>query len=79
MKDAEEIVQDGGDKIRERWKRYFEEQVNDENDKEMRMEVGDSVNEEVLEVIKAEVRVAMKKTKLGKDGEDAGSGINASW
>ena len=47
-------------------KRYFEELMHEENDRDMRAYAGDSVNEEVMEIRKEGLRTTLKNIKTGK-------------
>ncbi|KAG7470479.1 hypothetical protein JOB18_047048 [Solea senegalensis] len=48
------------------WKEYFEELMNEENEREQRVEEVTTVNHEVAEISKDEVRGALKRMKNGK-------------
>ncbi|XP_061605912.1 uncharacterized protein LOC133466337 isoform X1 [Phyllopteryx taeniolatus] len=49
-----------------RWKEYFEELMNEENEKEGRVEEASVVDQEVAMIRKGEVRKALKRMKNGK-------------
>lgn len=53
-----------------RWKEYFEEPINEETERECRVEVVTVVDQEVAEIIKYEVRKALKKIMGKVDGPD---------
>ncbi|KAK3537553.1 hypothetical protein QTP70_013786 [Hemibagrus guttatus] len=50
----------------QRWKEYFEELMNEENEREKRVEVVNSVEQKVDKIRKDEVRKALKRMKSGK-------------
>ncbi|KAK3564765.1 hypothetical protein QTP86_025281 [Hemibagrus guttatus] len=52
--------------VQRRWKEYFEELMNEENEKEKRVEGVNSVEQEVDKIRKDEVRKALKRMKSGK-------------
>ncbi|KAK3574795.1 hypothetical protein QTP86_018385 [Hemibagrus guttatus] len=52
--------------IQRRWKEYFEELMNEENEREKRVEVVNSVEQKVDMIRKDEVRKALKRMKSGK-------------
>ncbi|KAG7497869.1 hypothetical protein JOB18_045303 [Solea senegalensis] len=49
-----------------RWNEYFEELMNEENEREQRVEEMTTVNHEVADISKDEVRGALKRMKNGK-------------
>ncbi|KAK3532001.1 hypothetical protein QTP86_003231 [Hemibagrus guttatus] len=53
--------------VQRRWKEYFEEQMNEENEREKRVEGVNSVEEKVDKIRKDEVRKALKRMKSGKE------------
>ncbi|KAK3539566.1 hypothetical protein QTP70_010279 [Hemibagrus guttatus] len=52
--------------VQRRWKEYFEELMNAENEREKRVEEVNSVEQEVDKIRKDEVRKALKRMKSGK-------------
>ncbi|KAK3574628.1 hypothetical protein QTP86_011544 [Hemibagrus guttatus] len=52
--------------IQRRWKEYFEELMNEENEREKRVEGVNSVEQKVDKIRKDEVRKALKRMKSGK-------------
>ncbi|KAK3560019.1 hypothetical protein QTP86_033818 [Hemibagrus guttatus] len=52
--------------VQRRWKEYFEELMNEENEREKRVEGVNSVEQKVDKIRKDEVRKALKKMKSGK-------------
>ena len=66
IKDADGNVLTNEECVRRRWKGYFEELMNVENDRELRLEAAEINNQEVEEISMKEVRRAMKKMKKGK-------------
>ncbi|KAK3543950.1 hypothetical protein QTP70_031858, partial [Hemibagrus guttatus] len=52
--------------VQRRWKEYFEELMNEENEKEKRVEGVNSVEQKVDKIRKDEVRKALKRMKSGK-------------
>ncbi|KAK3523598.1 hypothetical protein QTP70_002716 [Hemibagrus guttatus] len=52
--------------VQRRWKEYFEELMNEENEREKRVEGVNSVEQEVDKIRKDEVRKALKRMKSGK-------------
>ncbi|KAK3565343.1 hypothetical protein QTP86_006571 [Hemibagrus guttatus] len=52
--------------VQRRWKEYFEELMNEENEREKRVEVVKSVEQKVDKIRKDEVRKALKRMKSGK-------------
>ncbi|KAK3547492.1 hypothetical protein QTP86_021194, partial [Hemibagrus guttatus] len=55
-----------GQKDLYRWKEYFEELINEENEREKRVEGVNSVEQKVNKIRKDEVRKALKRMKSGK-------------
>ena len=49
-----------------RWKEYFEDLINEENEGEQRVEEVTVVDQEVAKVSRAEVRRTLKRMKSGK-------------
>ncbi|KAF7644203.1 hypothetical protein LDENG_00226100 [Lucifuga dentata] len=49
-----------------RWKEYFEELMNEKNERERRVEEVTVVNQEVPKISKDEVRRSLKRMKSGK-------------
>ena len=66
IKDVDGNVLINEECVRRRWKGYFEELMNVENDREVRLETAEMINQEVEEISMQEVRIAMKKMKKGK-------------
>ncbi|KAK3553451.1 hypothetical protein QTP70_003492 [Hemibagrus guttatus] len=52
--------------VQRRWKEYFEELMNEENEREKRVEGVNSVEQKVDKIRKDEVRKALKRMKCGK-------------
>ncbi|KAK3524746.1 hypothetical protein QTP86_002194 [Hemibagrus guttatus] len=52
--------------VQRRWKEYFEEPMNEENEREKRVEGVNSVEQKVDKIRKDEVRKALKRMKSGK-------------
>ncbi|KAK3542797.1 hypothetical protein QTP70_003002 [Hemibagrus guttatus] len=52
--------------VQRRWKEYFEELMNEENEREKRVEGANSVEQKVDKIRKDEVRKALKRMKSGK-------------
>ncbi|KAK3565308.1 hypothetical protein QTP86_005489 [Hemibagrus guttatus] len=52
--------------VQRRWKEYFEELMNEENEREKRVEGVNSVEQKVDKIRKDEVRKALKRMKSGK-------------
>ena len=65
MKDENGNVLTNPEDVLERWKKYFEKLMNEENDRERTENVG-PVNEEVESISKEEVKSALRKMKCGK-------------
>ena len=55
-----------GTKKKERWKEYFEDLMNEENEREPRVEEVTVVDQEVAKVSKAEMRRILNRMKSGK-------------
>ncbi|XP_016106680.1 uncharacterized protein [Sinocyclocheilus grahami] len=66
IKDRDGNVLTGDRRVRERWKEYFEELMNEENDRERRVVEANIVEQEVERITKGEVRRALKRMKRGK-------------
>ena len=66
IKDADGNVLTSEESVLRRWKEYFEELMNRENERERRLNDVERVNQEVGEISMNEVRMAMKKMKNGK-------------
>ena len=66
IKDADGSVLIGEERVRERWKKYFEELMNTENDRERRLDDGGRVNEAIPKISTREVRSALKRMKSNK-------------
>ncbi|KAK3565948.1 hypothetical protein QTP86_023273, partial [Hemibagrus guttatus] len=63
---ARQRDRDGKDVQQRRWKEYFEELMNEENEREKRVEGVNSVEQKVDKIRKDEVRKALKRMKSGK-------------
>ncbi|MCJ8749608.1 hypothetical protein PDJAM_G00178240 [Pangasius djambal] len=66
IKDRDGRVLTSEESVQRRWKEYFEELVNEENEREKRVEGVTSVEQKVAKFIKDEVRKALKRMKTGK-------------
>ncbi|KAK3555889.1 hypothetical protein QTP86_029801, partial [Hemibagrus guttatus] len=66
IKDRDGRVLTSEDSVQRRWKEYFEELMNEENEKEKRVEGVNSVEQKVDKIRKDEVRKASKRMKSGK-------------
>ena len=66
IKDSDGNVLTSEDDVLRRWKEYFDQPMNEENEREMRLENAEPVNKEVKQITKEEVRRALKKMKVGK-------------
>ena len=66
IKDANGNVLTSEESVLRRWMEYFEELMNEENERERRLEEVERVNLEVGWISKDEVRTAMKRMKSGK-------------
>ncbi|KAL7867553.1 hypothetical protein SRHO_G00089370 [Serrasalmus rhombeus] len=66
IKDREGNVLLSEQRVLSRWKEYFEELMNEENERERRTTGGEIVDQEVQRISKVEVRAALKRMKNGK-------------
>ncbi|KAK3510676.1 hypothetical protein QTP70_013013 [Hemibagrus guttatus] len=66
IKDGDGRVLTSEESVQRRWKEYFEELMNEENEREKRVEGVNSVEQKVDEIRKDEVRKALKRMKSGK-------------
>ncbi|KAK3562747.1 hypothetical protein QTP86_006961 [Hemibagrus guttatus] len=66
IKDREGRVLTSEESVQRRWKEYFEELMNEENEREKRVEGVNSVEQKVDKIRKDEVRKASKRMKSGK-------------
>ncbi|KAK3558100.1 hypothetical protein QTP86_009459 [Hemibagrus guttatus] len=66
IKDRDGRVLTSEESVQRRWKEYFEELMNEENEKEKRVEGVNSVEQEVDKIRKDEVKKALKRMKTGK-------------
>ncbi|XP_051806753.1 uncharacterized protein LOC127534762 [Acanthochromis polyacanthus] len=66
IKDKDGSVLTGANSMMGRWKEYFEELMNEENERERRVEEVTVVDQEVAKISKDEVRRALKRMKSGK-------------
>ncbi|KAK3522736.1 hypothetical protein QTP86_030783 [Hemibagrus guttatus] len=66
IKDRDGRVLTSEESVQRRWKEYFEELMNEENEREKRVEGVNSVEQEVYKIRKDEVRKALKRMKSGK-------------
>uniref|UniRef100_A0AAR2JL50 ribonuclease H n=1 Tax=Pygocentrus nattereri TaxID=42514 RepID=A0AAR2JL50_PYGNA len=66
IKDREGNVLVSVERVLSRWKEYFEELMNEENERERRTTGGEIVDQEVQRINKVEVRAALKRIKNGK-------------
>ncbi|KAK3569500.1 hypothetical protein QTP86_031667 [Hemibagrus guttatus] len=66
IKDRDGKVLTSEESVQRRWKEYFEELMNEENEREKRVEGVNSVEQKVDKIRKDEVRKALKKMKRGK-------------
>ncbi|KAK3570237.1 hypothetical protein QTP86_017142, partial [Hemibagrus guttatus] len=66
IKDRDGRVLTSEQSVQRRWKEYFEELMNEENEREKRVEGVNSVEQKVDEIRKDEVRKALKRMKSGK-------------
>ncbi|KAK3524731.1 hypothetical protein QTP86_001890 [Hemibagrus guttatus] len=66
IKDRDGRVLTSEESIQRRWKEYFEELMNEENEREKRVEGVNSVEQKVDKIRKDEVRRALKRMKSGK-------------
>ncbi|KAK3570815.1 hypothetical protein QTP86_027625, partial [Hemibagrus guttatus] len=66
IKDRDGRVLTSEESVLRRWKEYFEELMNEENEREKRVEGVNSVEQKVDKIRKDEVRKALKRMKSGK-------------
>ncbi|KAK3560215.1 hypothetical protein QTP86_000764 [Hemibagrus guttatus] len=66
IKDRDGRVLTSEESVQRRWKKYFEELMNEENEREKRVEGVNSVEQKVDKIRKDEVRKALKRMKSGK-------------
>ncbi|KAK3548497.1 hypothetical protein QTP70_013330 [Hemibagrus guttatus] len=66
IKDRDGRVITSEESVQRRWKEYFEELMNEENEREKRVEGVNSVEQKVDKIRKDEVRKALKRMKSGK-------------
>ncbi|KAK3569107.1 hypothetical protein QTP86_022139, partial [Hemibagrus guttatus] len=66
IKDRDGRVLTSEESVQRRWKEYFEELMNEENETEKRVEGVNSVEQKVDKIRKDEVRKALKRMKSGK-------------
>ncbi|KAK3544274.1 hypothetical protein QTP86_009070 [Hemibagrus guttatus] len=66
IKDRDGRVLTSEESVQWRWKEYFEELMNEENEREKRVEGVNSVEQKVDKIRKDEVRKALKRMKSGK-------------
>ncbi|KAK3546604.1 hypothetical protein QTP70_030475, partial [Hemibagrus guttatus] len=66
IKDRDERVLTSEESVQRRWKEYFEELMNEENEREKRVEGVNSVEQKVDKIRKDEGRKALKRMKSGK-------------
>ncbi|KAK3568967.1 hypothetical protein QTP86_021378, partial [Hemibagrus guttatus] len=66
VKDRDGRVLTSEESVQRRWKEYFEELMNEENDREKRVEGVNSVEQKVDKIRKDEVRKALKRMQSGK-------------
>ncbi|KAK3505891.1 hypothetical protein QTP70_019450 [Hemibagrus guttatus] len=66
IKDRDGRMLTSEESIQRRWKEYFEELMNEENEREKRVEGVNSVEQKVDKIRKDEVRKALKRMKSGK-------------
>ncbi|KAK3543975.1 hypothetical protein QTP70_032735, partial [Hemibagrus guttatus] len=66
QKDLYRRVLTSEESVQRRWKEYFEELINEENEMEKRVEGVNSVEQKVDKIRKDEVRKALKRMKSGK-------------
>ncbi|KAK3574478.1 hypothetical protein QTP86_008076 [Hemibagrus guttatus] len=66
IKDRDGRVLTSEENVQRRWKEYFEELMNEENEREKRVEGVNSVEQKVDNIRKDEVRKALKRMKSGK-------------
>ncbi|KAK3519636.1 hypothetical protein QTP86_002982 [Hemibagrus guttatus] len=68
IKDRDGRVRTSEESVQRRWKEYFEELMNEENEREKRVEGVNSVEQKVDKIRKDEVRKALKRMKSGEKG-----------
>ena len=66
IKDRDGSVLTGASSVMGRWKEYFEELMNVENEREQRLEEVSAVDQDVAKISQDEVRRALKRMKSGK-------------
>ncbi|KAK3559309.1 hypothetical protein QTP86_012715 [Hemibagrus guttatus] len=66
IKDRDGRVLTSEESVQRRWKEYFKELMNEENEREKRVEGVNSVEQKVDKIRKDEVRKALKRMKSGK-------------
>ncbi|KAK3561697.1 hypothetical protein QTP86_012539 [Hemibagrus guttatus] len=66
IKDRDGRVLTSEESVQRRWKEYFEELMNEENEREKRVEGVNSVEQKVNKIRKDEIRKALKRMKSGK-------------
>ncbi|KAK3560803.1 hypothetical protein QTP86_019503, partial [Hemibagrus guttatus] len=66
IKDRDGRVLTSEESVQRRWKEYFEELMNEENEREKRVEGVNSVEQKVDKIRKDEVRKSLKRMKSGK-------------
>ncbi|KAK3512329.1 hypothetical protein QTP70_005794 [Hemibagrus guttatus] len=66
IKDRDGRVPTSEESVQRRWKEYFEELMNEENERGKRVEGVNSVEQKVDKIRKGEVRKALKRMKSGK-------------
>ncbi|KAK3528476.1 hypothetical protein QTP70_000115 [Hemibagrus guttatus] len=66
IKDRDGRVLSSEESVQRRWKQYFEELMNEENEREKRVEGVNSVEQKVDKIRKDEVRKALMRMKRGK-------------
>ncbi|KAK3564187.1 hypothetical protein QTP86_011027 [Hemibagrus guttatus] len=66
IKDRDGRVLTSEESVQRRWKEYFEELMNEENEREKRVEGVNSVEQKVDKIRKDEVRKALMRMKSGK-------------
>ncbi|KAK3527860.1 hypothetical protein QTP86_009416 [Hemibagrus guttatus] len=66
IKDRDGRVLTSEESVQRRWKEYFEELMNEENEREKRVEGVNSVEQKVDKIRKDEVRKALKRMESGK-------------
>ncbi|KAK3569471.1 hypothetical protein QTP86_031431, partial [Hemibagrus guttatus] len=66
IKDRDGRVLTSEESVQRRWKEYFEELMNEENEREKRVEGVNSLEQKVDKIRKDEVRKALKRMKSGK-------------